>query len=133
MKNARINIPHFRFILSNVKIFGEMVTPKNKIISYISVLSLLLLVYKAAMLQGLLQFVEKILTEAWDYEPEARITARCIYERFNQLRNACVITDVNDDETKQADDIIDDETKLLEKTKNERIILPANDIISTVV
>ena len=28
MKNARMNISHFRFILLNLKIFGEIVTTK---------------------------------------------------------------------------------------------------------
>ena len=27
MKKARMNISHLRFVLSNLKIFGEMVTP----------------------------------------------------------------------------------------------------------
>ena len=30
MKNARMNISHFRFILFNLKIFGEIVTTKKK-------------------------------------------------------------------------------------------------------
>ena len=30
MKNARMNISHFRFILFNLKIFGEIVTTNEK-------------------------------------------------------------------------------------------------------
>ena len=38
--------------------------------------------------------------ESWEYEPEARITARCIYERFLAIRDSDVSIDVDKDETK---------------------------------
>ena len=36
MKKARMNISHSRFILSKLKIFGEIVTTKNISLGYIS-------------------------------------------------------------------------------------------------
>ena len=38
MKKARMNISHSRFILSKLKIFGEIVTTLNKIFVSISII-----------------------------------------------------------------------------------------------
>ena len=71
--------------------------------------------------QGLSKFTDEILSEAWEYEPEARITAQCIYERFMHVRDNCDINDIDDDKA-----------KLREKTENEMNKL-ATEIMPSIV
>ncbi|XP_076820246.1 TGF-beta receptor type-2-like isoform X1 [Clavelina lepadiformis] len=70
--------------------------------------------------KGLSIFVDEILTESWEYEAEARITARCVYERLLHLRDLDVTSDS------------DEAARLREKVENEVNKL-ANSVISTVV
>ena len=64
--------------------------------------------------------MDEILTESWEYEAEARITARCVYERLLHLRDLDVTSDS------------DEAARLREKVENEVNKL-ANSVISTVV
>lgn len=43
------------------------------------------------LLQGI-QMVCETLIECWDHDPEARLTAQCVAERFSELRHLDKLT-----------------------------------------
>nr|CAB3266925.1 Tgfbr-IIb [Phallusia mammillata] len=71
--------------------------------------------------KGLLFFID-ILEEGWDYEPESRITAGCIYERMLKVRTMGDVSTIIDDDK--------DEKRRVEK---ENEVNKITEIISTVV
>lgn len=56
-------------------------------------------------LQGI-QMVCGSIEECWDHDPEARLTAHCIAERFDDVEYLDKLSDCSDSEEKMLEEII---------------------------
>ncbi|MEQ2165209.1 TGF-beta receptor type-2, partial [Goodea atripinnis] len=53
-----------------------------------------------------IQMVCGSIEECWDHDPEARLTAQCIAERFDDIEDQDKLSDCSDSEEKILEEII---------------------------
>ncbi|KAL1254935.1 hypothetical protein QQF64_012996 [Cirrhinus molitorella] len=54
-----------------------------------------------------IQLLSSTIEECWDHDPEARLTAQCVVERFGEISNAVILPIISD--TKSTQDSGNDE------------------------